>query len=309
MCSSSAGTWKSPDLSDFHPHLSRWYLAIAPGQTAPDHGSCLDLSSARVIFKRNNPYHAGGKMLVWIKKKKCENGATRRLSSSASPSAAAAAVIFEAGSMHRWVGYTCFATEHSPVQKSMPTKQAHHLQNRKGNQTLVHLILFTLLISKKKKKKERKTAAFELPGSNKGWADFSQAMHLIDIFARAQSSDIFGAEDFGLQGLPSFLNFSSCVGWPSTYTQATTKILLRQFTAEQVLRRQHWLRIRRAVYRLSVLRRVYRSVAHFFQKKKKRTIGQTKNLRTVRKRKIPEERRDKRTGGVAKDDRAPLFSA
>ena len=63
-------------------------------------------------------------------------------------------VIFEAGS----VCGLCIATEHSPdLQKSIQTKQAHHLQNRNRNQTRVHLIvfLFTLLLVKLKKKKKR----------------------------------------------------------------------------------------------------------------------------------------------------------
>ena len=55
------------------------------------------------------------------------------------------------------------------------------------------------------KKKERKTAAFELPGSKKGLADRIQAMHLIDICARAQNWAIFVAEDFGLAKLPAVL--------------------------------------------------------------------------------------------------------
>ena len=45
--------------------------------------TCLDLISARATFKWNNPYHAGGEMLVWIIK--CEYEVARRLSSSASP--------------------------------------------------------------------------------------------------------------------------------------------------------------------------------------------------------------------------------
>ena len=48
-------------------------------------------------------------------------------------------MIFEAGS----VCGLCIATERSPdLQKSIQTKQSHHLQNRNRNQTRVHLILF-----------------------------------------------------------------------------------------------------------------------------------------------------------------------
>ena len=60
--------------------------------------------------------------------------------------------------------------------------------------------MFFLFFSFQKKKK-KKTAAFELSGSKKDWADRSQAMHLIDIGSRAQSWSIFVTKDFGLAKL------------------------------------------------------------------------------------------------------------
>ena len=147
-------------------------------------------------------------MLVWIKKS--QNRATRVClqkkgkEKSVSPSG----VIFEAGLAE--VGGLCIATERLPdLQKSILTKQVHHLQNRHRNQTRVHLIVFFFLLSSRliSKRKKNGCSSFELAklaGNRKGWADLSQAMHLIDICARAQSWAIFVAKDFGLANKQAF---------------------------------------------------------------------------------------------------------
>ena len=74
-------------------------------------------------------------------------------------------VIFEAGS----VCGLSIATERSPdLQKSIQTKQAHHLQNRNRNQTRVHLIVLFFFYSSpgSLKKKKKKTAAQVLSSRN-----------------------------------------------------------------------------------------------------------------------------------------------
>ena len=116
-------------------------------------------------------------------------------------------VLFDAGRAE--VGRVCIATERlSDLQKSIQAKQVYHLQNRHRNHTRLSLF-FTLLKAYFKKKKNR-FSSFELAklaGNRKGWADLSQAMHLFDIRARAQSWAIFVAKEFGLANKQAFSTF------------------------------------------------------------------------------------------------------
>ena len=63
----------------------------------------------------------------------------------------------------------------------------------------------TMIFLKKKKKKKKTAAQVELAGNRKGWAERSQAMHQIDIRARAQSWAL--RERFRSCQWASFLNF------------------------------------------------------------------------------------------------------
>ena len=103
------------------------------------------------------------------------------LSSSVSPSG----VIFKAGSVHRWVGYMYRHWAFARTTKVYPNQKKHTNFYRTDKGIQVLFLFFFLLSSFFLKKKE--TAAFELPGSKKGWVDHIQAMHLIGICARAQT--------------------------------------------------------------------------------------------------------------------------
>ena len=61
MCSSGVGTGKSQIGGAFT------LAGVALSLLLSLRGSRLDQSSARATFKRNNLFHAGRKMLVWIK--------------------------------------------------------------------------------------------------------------------------------------------------------------------------------------------------------------------------------------------------
>ena len=109
--------------------------------------------------------------------------------------------------------------------------------------------------------------------------------------------------------LPSFLDFSSCVGWPKNYTQATAKILLKHFHFSQYRFFEGNGESAAQVDRLpaSELRRFTWSVAQLFFRKK--------NPMVIRKIQEPSERerflQEEATGElekVAKDERASLFS-
>ena len=100
--------------------------------------------------------------------------------------------------------------------------------------------------------------------------------------------------------LPSFLDLSSCVGWPKTYTQATAKIYWDVFILVSTgsSRATGWERTVRCASRSTVSLRTSKvylvSCTTFFQKKKPN--GHSKNSRTVRKRKIPAGKSDRRAG-------------
>ena len=102
--------------------------------------------------------------------------------------------------------------------------------------------------------------------------------------------------------LPSFLDFSSCVGWPSTYTQATAKFywdILVQLSFFEGNSESACGALRKSIdCQVSKLRRFTPPVAHpfFFFFRKKKPIGQSKNSRTIRKRKIPAGKSDWRAG-------------
>ena len=143
ICSSNVGTGKSPDLSDFHPCRSRQSLAIAQV-------SRLDLSSARATFKRNNLSHAREKMLVSIIKsqngaasvclQKEKNKERKKREKSASPSG----VIFEAGSVHRWVGYVSpLSVRQIYKSRSQPNKYTIY-RTETGIKVLFILLFFFL---------------------------------------------------------------------------------------------------------------------------------------------------------------------
>ena len=120
------------------------------------------------------------------------------------------------------------------LQKSIHTKRSLHLQNRLRNQTRVHLIIFLLSSFQKKKKNGCMFwAAREQEGPT--WSQPRDALRSTSVQSWAFSSR-------KILVFPSLLDFSSCVGWPSTYTQAMPKILFRQFSAVQVLRKQEWER-------------------------------------------------------------------
>ena len=130
MCLSNGGTGKSPDLSDFQPCRSHQSLAITPGQSSWPELRKGDIQEEQSISLWR-------KMIVWIKKPK---GSDERLSSKRK-SASSLEVIFEAGRVHRCVGYM-----YRQIYKSRSTKQAHRLQNRHSNQTLVHLIIIFFIV-------------------------------------------------------------------------------------------------------------------------------------------------------------------
>ena len=150
MCSSNVGTGKSPDLSDFHPCRSRQSLAIAQVSRR------FDLSSTRATLKRNNLSHAGEKMLVSIIKS--QNGAasvwfknikkkkTKKERKEKKVRVLRESRIFEAGSVHRWVGCVSPRSVRQIYKSRSQPKKTNQLQNRNRNKTLVHLtIFFTLL--------------------------------------------------------------------------------------------------------------------------------------------------------------------
>ena len=211
MCSSNVGTGKSPGLSDFHPYRSRQSLAIALGQSSWPQAW---LSSARTTLKRNNPSHAGGEMLVWIIN--CENGAT--------------SVVFKCeslgsdirGSVRKWVRYVS------------PLSVCQNYKRRSTPNKIVHLVIF--FYSSRFEKEKRKRLLLSCQGARRAELIAARrctwSTSILVLIAAAKL--IYSLRKSSV--LPSFLDFSSCVGWPSTYTQATTKILSRQFSAVQVLR-------------------------------------------------------------------------
>ena len=149
MCSSSAGTWKESRFERLSPLLE---LPVSRHCS----GSCRIM--AVVLTWAPQGWHSRRTIHITLGENASldnKNARTERQDVCLQVRVPReSAVIFEAGSVHRLVGYTCIATEHSPeLQRSIPTKQAHHLQNRKRNQTLVHLIFFYSHFKKKKKKK------------------------------------------------------------------------------------------------------------------------------------------------------------
>ena len=175
--------------------------------------SCLDLSSARATFKRNNPSQTGGKMLVWIIK--CENGATSVCLQVGVPrgwSSRKAMCIMHMGP----VGYTyrhwalARITKVDPHQNNNKKSIPFIEPTKESNSSSPYYYFITLLISKGRKK----TVAFELPWS-KDWVDRCiPAMYLIDLCAhvlRPDSESTFSSRNSS--ALTSFLDFSSCVGW------------------------------------------------------------------------------------------------
>ena len=120
-------------------------------------------------------------------------------------------------------------------------------------------------------------------------------MHLIDICAQTWAPSRRDFQKISI--LPSFLDFFSCVGCPSTFTQATAKILSRQFGQYRFFEGNS-----ESVY--GVLRKsidcqasgLPASCTSFLSIKKKPTTVQSKNPSTIRKRKIPAGKRDRRTG-------------
>ena len=114
MCSSSVGTGKSPDLSDFHPCRSTGLSAIWRCS-----GSVVFPWAARANFKRNSLFQAGGKCQF---NEKQEWRPSVCLQVHGSPSG----VIFEEGSVQIWAWWaTRIATEQlSPeLPKSIHTKK------------------------------------------------------------------------------------------------------------------------------------------------------------------------------------------
>ena len=175
MCSSCVGTGKSPDLSDFHPCRSGRSLAITPCQLSWPELRKGDNQEEKSISRWR-------KTLVWNLIIKGENGATSLCLQVRVPrewSSRQAACIDGLA--------TCIATEHSPeLQKSTQTIKSTPIFTEPTKEfKCCSFYFFTLLVFFFKKKKEK--AAFELPGSKKGWVDHIQAMHLLGICARAQT--------------------------------------------------------------------------------------------------------------------------
>ena len=107
-----------------------------------------------------------------------------------------------------------------------------------------------------------------------------------NLNAHAQSWAILSPK---MSVLPSFFDFSSCVGWPKPYTQAPAKILLRHFHFSQYRffdRGQRWERTVRCASRSTVSLRTSKvylvSCTTFFPKKK--------NPMVIRKIQEPSER-------------------
>ena len=146
MCSSNVGIRKKVQiLSDFRPCRSRQSLAIAQV-------SRLDLSSAKATFKRNNLSQARGKMLVSIIKsqngaasvcleKEKKNKDRKKREKSASP----LGVIFEAGSVHRLVGYVSpLSVRQIFKSRSQPNK--HTIYRTDTGIKLLFILLFFFFV-------------------------------------------------------------------------------------------------------------------------------------------------------------------
>ena len=109
--------------------------------------SCLDLSPARSTFKMNNPSHAGGKLLVWIK---CENGATSVCLQVRVPREWSSR---QTACVMRWMG---FMFRHWAFARTTAVDSVHHksapFTEPQRNQSLVHLLSFFYSPHLKKKK-------------------------------------------------------------------------------------------------------------------------------------------------------------
>ena len=128
--------------------------------------------------------------------KKKKNKERKKREKSASPSG----VIFEPGSVHRWVGYVsprAFArsTKFDPNQTNTP------LQNRHRNKTLVHLTIFFLLFSRLNKKKKR---LLKLSSRGTGRAELNAARRCTRSTSVLVLRTELVAKDFGLANEPAF---------------------------------------------------------------------------------------------------------
>ena len=125
---------------------------------------------------------------------------------------------------------TCIAPEQNYKSRSTPKKHTIY-RTDKGIKLYCIFFFFFFFFTHFKRKKR---TAFELPGSiATTWRAELITAWLCTwstsvLVLRAEQS-FFVANDFGL----SKLEFSRCVDWPSTYTQATAKFLFRELSAVQ----------------------------------------------------------------------------
>ena len=262
--------WENSHLSEFHPCRSRQSLATAPGRSSwPEFrkGDILEEEQSISHWRKNasldNKEPEESDESLFSKKKKCESfGSDLRGS-----------VQREMGRMDHMHRHWAFAR-----QKSTQTKQSRHLQNRHSNQTLDHLFFYPPPGSFQKKKKSNGSSIFSYRGTR--MAELIAARRC----TRSTSVLVLRAEQFSSQKI-SVLPISK---------------LSRLFQQCWFLRGQQWAHIRCAVASRSTT--LYQAIEgfarqlHNFFFRKKTAIGQSKNPRTVRKkRKVLAGIRDRRT--------------
>ena len=194
MCSSKVGTGKRPDMSDFHPCRSRQSLAIAPGQSSwPElRKGTIYLTPEKNASLDNKEPEWSDERLSSKKKKKKKRKKERKEKKVRVPREWSSR---QAACIDGW------ATD---LQKSIPTNQAHHLQNRHRNKTLVHLTIFPLLwahLKKKRKKAAARCSSFELAGTGRAARRCTRSTSVLKLRAELV------AKDFGLANGPAFWTF------------------------------------------------------------------------------------------------------
>ena len=160
------------------------------------------------------------------------------------------------------MGGLCITTERSPdLQKSIPTKQTHHLQNRHRNKTLKDTIFFYSSLGSYKK-----TAAQVLSSRGTGRAELNAPKRCTRSTSLLVPQSWARRERFRSCRWASFLDFFSNVGFFEGNSESAYGALCKSIDC-------HW-----------ALRKVYPPVAQLsFEKKnpKNTAIGQSKNPRTV----------------------------
>ena len=217
----------------------------------------------------------------------------RQFSSAiASPSGA----IFEAGSVHRWVGYMYRHWAFTRTTKVDPNQKSTSFSEPTNESNCCLSIFYTLLVFfffflKKK------TTAFELPLREQEGLCWSHP-GLIDICARAQSWAIFVAKDFGLAKLLAVLIGQALTlkRQPKFYWDSLVQYRLFEDNGEST-----YGALRKSIdcQACEELRRVNPPVAQVsFEKKKEKKplVNRKSKNRQKEKLMIPAGRRDRKTG-------------